>query len=98
MKDWEKNFGGKFCLSEIKKSRVLMENLRAHKKELGRVIVLFVSEDKFWPTTKSDILCLMNIKERGWGTGLAISVFILFFSFGVAFVLNWILTGWGVAL
>ncbi|MCG2714621.1 MAG: ferrous iron transporter B [Candidatus Omnitrophica bacterium] len=31
---------------------------------------------------------LMNVKERGWKTGVAISVFILFFSFFVGFLLN----------
>ena len=34
---------------------------------------------------------LMNIKERGMKTGIGISVFILFFSFGVAFVVNYLL-------
>lgn len=31
---------------------------------------------------------LMNVKERGWKTGIAISVFILFFSFSVGFMVN----------
>lgn len=31
---------------------------------------------------------LMNVKERGWNTGIAISVFILFFSFFVGFLLS----------
>lgn len=35
---------------------------------------------------------LMNVKERGWKTGFGISVFILFFSFGVAYVVNLMLT------
>jgi len=34
---------------------------------------------------------LINIKERGWKMGLAISVFVLFFSFGTAYILNIIL-------
>jgi len=34
---------------------------------------------------------LMNVKERGWKTGLGISVFVLFTSFGVAFAANYIL-------
>ncbi|HLD56108.1 MAG TPA: ferrous iron transport protein B [Candidatus Omnitrophota bacterium] len=38
---------------------------------------------------------LMNLKERGWKTGLGISVFILFFSFGAAFVLNFLLVKGG---
>jgi len=41
---------------------------------------------------------LMNIKERGWKTGLGISVFILFFSFGVAYIVNFILTKFNVIL
>ena len=34
---------------------------------------------------------LMNVKERGWKVGLGISVFILFFSFSVAYIVNLIL-------
>jgi ferrous iron transport protein B len=41
---------------------------------------------------------LMNVKERGWKVGVGISVFILFFSFAVAFVLNGLLRLTGVAL
>jgi len=41
---------------------------------------------------------LMNIRERGWKTGLGISVFILFFSFTVAYIVNFILTKFGVIL
>ena len=41
---------------------------------------------------------LMNVKERGWKTGLGISVFILFFSFCVAYIVNTILTKLGVTL
>lgn len=41
---------------------------------------------------------LMNIKERGWRMGLGISTFILFFSFSVAYVVNFILTRLGVIL
>ena len=41
---------------------------------------------------------LMNVKERGWKTGFSISVFILFFSFSAAYILNFILTKIGVAL
>ena len=39
---------------------------------------------------------LMNIKERGMKLALGITVFILFFSFSVGFVLNKILLLWGV--
>lgn len=31
---------------------------------------------------------LMNVKERGWKTGVAISIFILFFSFSTGFAVN----------
>jgi len=41
---------------------------------------------------------LMNIKERGLKTGIGISVFILFFSFSVAFVVNYLLVKLGVIL
>jgi ferrous iron transport protein B len=41
---------------------------------------------------------LMNVKERGWKTGLGISIFILFFSFSVATLVNWILVNSGVVL
>jgi ferrous iron transport protein B len=41
---------------------------------------------------------LMNVKERGWKTGLAISLFILFFSFSVGFTVNLILNIMGVSL
>lgn len=41
---------------------------------------------------------LMNVKERGWKTGAAISVFILFFSFLAAYGVNLVLTGLGMVL
>lgn len=41
---------------------------------------------------------LMSVKERGWKTGFSISVFILFFSFFVAYVVNFILINMGVIL
>ncbi len=41
---------------------------------------------------------IMNIKERGWKTGLAISIFVLFFSFSVGYIVNAVLTGLGVVL
>ena len=41
---------------------------------------------------------LMNVKERGIKTGIAISVFVLFFSFFVAFIVNQILIGLGVSI
>jgi ferrous iron transport protein B len=41
---------------------------------------------------------LMNVKERGWQTGLSISVFILFFSFSVAYVVNLTLIKFGIVL
>ena len=41
---------------------------------------------------------LMNIKQRGIKTGIGISVFVLFFSFAIAFLLNLVLVGLGVTL
>ncbi len=41
---------------------------------------------------------LMNMKERGWKTGLGISVFILFFSFSVGFMVNFLLNILGISL
>lgn len=41
---------------------------------------------------------LMNVKERGWETGLGISAFILFFSFTMAYIVNIILIKFGVLL
>ena len=41
---------------------------------------------------------LINARERGWRTALGIGIFVLFFSFTVAFILNLALTGLGVAL
>jgi ferrous iron transport protein B len=39
---------------------------------------------------------LMNVKERGWNTGIGISVFILMISFGAAYAVNYILTNFGM--
>ncbi len=41
---------------------------------------------------------LMNVKERGWKMGISISVFILFFSFSVAYIVNFALRALGVVL
>ena len=41
---------------------------------------------------------LMNVKERGWKTGLTISAVTLLFSFGVAYILNLVLLKFGVSL
>jgi ferrous iron transport protein B len=41
---------------------------------------------------------LMNVKERGLKAGLGISIFVLIFSFAVAFVLNQILTITGIVI
>lgn len=41
---------------------------------------------------------LMTVKERGWKTGVAISVFILLFSFSVGFILNFLLNTFGIIL
>jgi hypothetical protein len=40
----------------------------------------------------------MNVKERGWKTGVAISAFVLFFSFSAGFILNGIFNIFGVNL
>ncbi|MFA6637042.1 MAG: nucleoside recognition domain-containing protein, partial [Candidatus Omnitrophota bacterium] len=41
---------------------------------------------------------LVNIKERGWKTAIAISGFILIFSFTVGFVVNRVLTAAGIVI
>ncbi len=41
---------------------------------------------------------LMNVKERGWKTGLVISTFILFFSFSAGFLVNLVFNLLGVNL
>ncbi|MBI2437239.1 MAG: ferrous iron transport protein B [Lentisphaerae bacterium] len=41
---------------------------------------------------------LMNVKERGWKTGVGISAFILLFSFLVAYIVNFALTAFRVSL
>ncbi|MHB9070213.1 MAG: nucleoside recognition domain-containing protein [Sedimentisphaerales bacterium] len=41
---------------------------------------------------------LMNVKERGWKTGITISAFILFFSFSAGFMVNLLLNLLGVRL
>ncbi len=41
---------------------------------------------------------LMTVRERGWKTGLGISLFTLLFSFGVAYMVNLILSGLGVTV
>jgi len=41
---------------------------------------------------------LMNIKERGWKTAVAISGFVLCLSFGIAYLLNWVLLKTGLVL
>lgn len=41
---------------------------------------------------------IMNVKERGWRTGVGISIFILFFSFIAGFILNCLLKVSGVQL
>jgi ferrous iron transport protein B len=41
---------------------------------------------------------LINVKERGWKMGVGVSVFVLLAAFGVAWLVNLILVGTGVAL
>jgi len=71
-------------------------DLRAHGRLSGvQLVVSCVAITLFLPCIAQ---FLMNIKERGWKTGLVISVFILFFSFSVAYVLNIVLNRLGVIL
>ncbi|KJJ84118.1 small GTP-binding protein [Candidatus Omnitrophus magneticus] len=39
---------------------------------------------------------LMNVKERGWKTGVSISVFVLFFAFFVSYLINVVLSKFGI--
>ncbi|MFA4842946.1 MAG: ferrous iron transporter B [Candidatus Omnitrophota bacterium] len=41
---------------------------------------------------------LMNVKERGWKTGVFLSAFILFFSFFMGFIVNFIFNAAGIQL
>ncbi len=41
---------------------------------------------------------LMNVKERGWKTGMGISIFVLVFSFAVGFLVNLVLNTFKVSL
>jgi len=41
---------------------------------------------------------LMNLKERGWKTGVGISLFTLLISFGIAFMVNLVLNKLGISL
>jgi len=41
---------------------------------------------------------LITVKERGWKTGVGISVFILFFSFALAYTVNKILLLTGITI
>lgn len=71
-------------------------DLNAHGKLDGvQLVVSCVALTLFLPCIAQ---FLMNIKERGWKMGLGISVFILVFSFSVAYVLNIILRGLGVVI
>ncbi|MDP2921029.1 MAG: nucleoside recognition domain-containing protein [Candidatus Omnitrophota bacterium] len=71
-------------------------DLNAHNKLDGvQLAVACVALTLFLPCIAQ---FLMNIKERGWKTGLGISVFILVFSFSVAYALNIILRSLVVVL
>lgn len=71
-------------------------DLKAHGKLDGiQLAVSCVALTLFLPCIAQ---FLINIKERGWKMGLGISMFIFFFSFSVAYVLNIILRALGVTL
>jgi len=71
-------------------------DLSAHGKLDGvQLVVSCVALTLFLPCIAQ---FLMNIKERGWKMGIGISVFVLFFSFSVAYVLNIVLRTLGVIL
>ncbi|MDP2911514.1 MAG: nucleoside recognition domain-containing protein [Candidatus Omnitrophota bacterium] len=71
-------------------------DLSAHGKLDGvQLVVSCVAMTLFLPCIAQ---FLMNIKERGWRTGLGISIFVLFFSFSVAYILNIILRGLEIVL
>ncbi|MBU1913398.1 MAG: ferrous iron transporter B [Candidatus Omnitrophica bacterium] len=71
-------------------------DLSAHGKLDGvQLVVSCVALTLFLPCIAQ---FLMNIKERGWKIGIGISVFVLFFSFSVAYVLNIVLKTLGVIL
>lgn len=61
----------------------------------NQLVVASVALTLFLPCIAQFII---NIKERGWKTGVGISVFVLFFSFGVAYAVNAALVALGVSL
>lgn len=63
-------------LYDIKKAGLLSGN---------QLVVACVTLTLFLPCIAQ---FLMTVKERGWKTGLAISIFILFFSFSMGFLVN----------
>lgn len=67
-------------LYDLKKSGLLSGN---------QIVIGCVTLTLFLPCIAQ---LLMNVKERGIKTGVAISVFILFFSFAIGFLVNTILT------
>ncbi|MBI4970980.1 MAG: ferrous iron transport protein B [Candidatus Omnitrophica bacterium] len=73
----------------------LYDLARAGKLNEVQLLVACVTLTLFLPCIAQ---FLMNMKERGWKTGLGISAFTLFFSFWVAFFLNFILVSLGVRL
>lgn len=73
-------------LYDLKKAELLSGN---------QLIVAAITLTLFLPCIAQ---FLMNVKERGWKTGLTISTFILFFSFSVGFTVNLILNMTGVRL
>jgi len=73
-------------LYDIKKAGLLSGN---------QLVVACVTLTLFLPCIAQ---FLMNVKERGWKTGVGISIFILFFSFAAGFLVNFILNTFGVNL
>lgn len=61
----------------------------------NQILVAAVTMTLFLPCIAQFI---MNVKERGWKTGVGISIFILFFSFGSGFILNYLLKLSGIQL
>jgi ferrous iron transport protein B len=61
----------------------------------NQVVVACVALTLFLPCVAQ---FLMNVKERGLKTGIAMSVFILFFSFFVAFLVNFVFVYFGIQL
>ena len=73
-------------LYDLKKANLLSGN---------QLVVACITLTLFLPCIAQ---LLMNIKERGLRMGIAMSIFILFFSFGIGFLVNIILTLFNIQL